>query len=68
MHHPSVFPKMPFHVIGRALCFFFFITCRAVMVAWVGGGGDVPERAADVCEGMEISDHDRHLQETINIH
>lgn len=53
MHHPSVFPKIPLYVIGRGAL--FFITCTAVMVAWAGSGGDVPESAADVCEGMEIS-------------
>lgn len=28
------------------------------MVAWVGFGGDGPERAADNCQGMEISTRD----------
>lgn len=32
-----------------------FITCRAVMGMWEGSGGEVPERAADVSEGMEIT-------------
>ncbi len=34
-----------------------FITCRAVMGVWVGSGEEVPDRAADVSEGMEITSH-----------
>lgn len=34
-----------------------FITCTAVMGMWVGSGGEVPDRDADVSEGMEITSH-----------
>lgn len=31
------------------------ITCGAAMGVWVGSGGEMPERPADVGEGMEIT-------------